>query len=103
MCDQHLLGSSGAVRLCVQVFKRIVKYRSTRHPELVAVNHWLAMEALARCRRENPGVSKLYDELHVGRNMAAGALYDDTAGTEWFSGRLEPATNNADAVRTHAS
>lgn len=83
----------------MQVMKRIVKYRSTRYPELVAVNHWLSMEALDACRREHGDVTALYDRLHAGRDMTAGSTYDDTSGAEWLSGCLKDATNSADVVR----
>jgi hypothetical protein len=89
----------------VQVFKRVVKYRSTRYPELVAVNHWMAMEALAVCRQEHPDATQLYDELHAGRDMSAEHLYDNTSDPEWLSGRLTDVSNQAGVVRhlfTHA-
>lgn len=78
-------------------FKSIVKYRSTRKPELVAVNHWLTCQALERMLNQRPDAGRLYDAIHGGRNMDNRAKYDSTEGDCWLSGALTDVSDD-DAV-----
>lgn len=87
------------VERLMQVFKRIVKYRSTRFPETVAVNHWLATQALDRIKQHDPHAAMLSEELHAGRRMDDAAQYDNAKAESFVAGRMTSASNDADLVR----
>ena len=99
-CGPTAFAAEWWVERLMQVFKRIVKYRSTRYPEAVAVNHWLAVQALRRIEWETPGATALYKSLQPRRNMQAASGYDDTSGTCWLSGVLKSAREQPGIVRS---
>jgi hypothetical protein len=84
----------------MQVFKRVTKYRSTRHPECTGFNHVLALNTLHHNAAVHPGVTCLLDAVSTGRMMVQSGLYDSTDGDEWLSGRLRKVADDAQTVRT---
>lgn len=76
---------------CMQVFKRITKYRSTRHPECVGVNHFLALQALESMVSLTPLATRLYDAIAPSPRKKSNK--DDTQGQEWLVGPLTEVTD----------
>lgn len=74
---------------CMQVFKRITKYRSTRHPECVGANHFLAVKALDEVAARHPRAPRLYDSIMPAGKLKRGKFRDDTSGTSWLAGPCE--------------
>ena len=75
----------------MQVFKRITKYRSTRHPECVGTNHFLAVQALDRIAYCHPRATRL---MEVISPSGAATSRDDTSGSEWLVGYCEDVSDN---------
>ena len=86
-CGAPAFAGEWWVERLMQVFKRIVKYRSTRHPETVAVNHWLATQSLDSVRLQHPLAANLSDELHAGRRMDEETGYDSNKGECYLIGK----------------
>lgn len=79
---------------CMQVFKRITKYRSTRHPECVGTNHFLAHQALEKAAGR-PGAAALLDAISPeGKRRRRTGIQDDTAGDEWLVGTVEDVSDH---------
>lgn len=84
-CGPHAFSAEFWVERLMQVFKRIVKYRSTRYPEVTAVNHWLTTQAVERVCIADETASLLYDKINAGRLMSS------TAAAVVASGAQQPA------------
>lgn len=89
-CGPTALAGEWWLERCMQVFKRITKYRSTRHPECVGVNHFLALQALEDMVSTHPLATKLYDAISPVARKTSNK--DDTEGSEWLVGPLEEVT-----------
>lgn len=83
---------------CMQVFKRITKYRSTRHPECVGSNHFLTVQTLDTVAFTCPGSTLLMDIISPSERIGRNACRDDTADDEWLVGPVEDISNNHDEV-----
>lgn len=81
---------------CMQVFKRITKYRSTRHPECVGTNHFLAVQALDKIAYSHPRATYLLDAIGA---CSAARGRDDTTGSEWLVGTCEDVSDRHAEVR----
>lgn len=82
---------------CMQVFKRITKYRSTRHPECVGANHFLAVQALNTIPCGRPMATRLMDVIAPGERAVRG-VRDDTAEDHWLVGPLQDLSNSVAVV-----
>lgn len=85
---------------CMQVFKRITKYRSTRHPECVGTNHFLAVQALNSIPCRSPTATKLLDVISPSERSGRG-IRDDTSGSNWLVGSLEDLSDNPAEVSVY--
>lgn len=81
---------------CMQVFKRITKYRSTRHPECVGTNHFLAVQALDRTAYCHPRATRITDAISPS---GEGKRRDDSDGSEWLVGACEEVSDCHAEVR----
>jgi hypothetical protein len=88
LCGPLAFAAEWWLERLMQVFKRVTKYRCTRHPETTAVQHWLTVAALDNTRLSHPTVTALLDRIRAGRISAD---QDTTAGRSWLSGTVRAA------------
>lgn len=98
MCGPTAFAGEWWLERCMQVFKRITKYRSTRHPECVGTNHFLAVQALGSVPCCRPWATKLFHLISPAEGRVGGRIRDDTSGDEWLVGPLQDLSNDVNAV-----
>lgn len=100
LCGPTAFAAEWWLERCMQVFKRITKYRSTRHPECVGTNHFLAVQALDKIASCCPQSTALLDKIDPPAGRTRKGARDDTAGDEWLAGPIQDVSDDHLAVRT---
>lgn len=98
-CGPTAFAAEWWLERCMQVFKRITKYRSTRHPECVGTNHFLAVQALDKLACCNPRATRLLKAISPSDRLASRRNRDDTTGDDWLVGAVEDVTSKHAVVR----
>lgn len=94
LCGPTAYAAEWWLERCMQVFKRITKYRSTRHPECVGTNHFLGVQALDRVAFTCPGATALYDHVVARKTKDNTTDRDDTSGDDWLVGPVDEITDS---------
>lgn len=93
-CGPTAFAAEWWLERCMQVFKRITKYRSTRHPECVGTNHFLSVQALDKTASCHPQATALMDIIDPPLGRPTRGARDDTSGDEWLSGPIEDVSDH---------